>query len=148
MNEVFTRIMTALAHGITIGGEHFEFLAFGNSQIREHGAYFFASDEHVSVKDIRKWMGDFRSIRIVAKHAARLGQCFCEFYLFLQCFPPGKGTRWTKERAPATVTFKVTKSLEQKRKGDFSQPKTGKSDFWLMNIPFTVQPVSLLQRRL
>lgn len=83
MNEVFTRIMTALAHGITIGGEHFEFLAFGNSQIREHGAYFFASDEHVSVKDIRKWMGEFKSIRIVAKHAARLGQCFCEFYLFL-----------------------------------------------------------------
>ncbi|KAI5846534.1 RNA dependent RNA polymerase-domain-containing protein [Morchella snyderi] len=76
MNEVFTRIMTALAHGITIGGEHFEFLAFGNSQIREHGAYFFASDEHVSVRDIRKWMGKFKSIRIVAKHAARLGQCF------------------------------------------------------------------------
>ncbi|RPB04079.1 RdRP-domain-containing protein [Choiromyces venosus 120613-1] len=76
MHEVFTRVKTALDHGITIGDRKFEFLAFGNSQIREHGAYFFASTEHVSAADIRAWMGSFRNIRVVAKHAARLGQCF------------------------------------------------------------------------
>lgn len=77
MNEVFSRIMTAMENGIQIGDRHFEFLAFGNSQIREHGAYFFASTDHISAADIRAWMGEFRDIRIVAKHAARLGQCFC-----------------------------------------------------------------------
>ncbi|KAG0637582.1 RNA dependent RNA polymerase-domain-containing protein [Tuber brumale] len=76
MHEVFTRVKTALDHGITIGDRKFEFLAFGNSQIREHGAYFFASDDHLSAADIRAWMGSFNEIRIVAKHAARLGQCF------------------------------------------------------------------------
>ncbi|CAZ84178.1 unnamed protein product [Tuber melanosporum] len=76
MHEVFTRVKAALDHGITIGDRKFEFLAFGNSQIREHGAYFFASDDHLSAADIRAWMGSFSEIRIVAKHAARLGQCF------------------------------------------------------------------------
>lgn len=82
MNEVFTRIMTAMEHGIQIGDRHFEFLAFGNSQIREHGAYFFASTDHISAAGIRTWMGEFREIRIVAKHAARLGQCFCRVPVF------------------------------------------------------------------
>ncbi|PWW72714.1 RdRP-domain-containing protein [Tuber magnatum] len=76
MHEVFTRVKAALDHGITIGDRKFEFLAFGNSQIREHGAYFFASTDHLSAADIRAWMGSFKEIRIVAKHAARLGQCF------------------------------------------------------------------------
>lgn len=79
MNEVFSRIMTAMENGIQIGDRLFEFLAFGNSQIREHGAYFFASTDHISAADIRAWMGEFRDIRVVAKHAARLGQCFCKF---------------------------------------------------------------------
>lgn len=82
MHEVFSRIMTAMESGIEIGDRHFEFLAFGNSQVREHGAYFFASTDHISAADIRAWMGDFRDIRVVAKHAARLGQCYCEFLIF------------------------------------------------------------------
>lgn len=79
MHEVFSRIMTAMENGIQIGDRHFEFLAFGNSQIREHGAYFFASTDYITTADIRAWMGEFRDIKVVAKHAARLGQCFCEF---------------------------------------------------------------------
>ena len=65
-----------MAHGIVVGDRQFEFLAFGNSQFREHGAYFFARSPHVSSEYIRMWMGDFSDIRIVAKYAARLGQCF------------------------------------------------------------------------
>ena len=76
MNEVFTRIKRAMNNGITIGDRHYEFLAFGNSQFREHGAYFFAPVEHLRPEDIRRWMGDFKDIKIVAKYAARLGQCF------------------------------------------------------------------------
>lgn len=76
MDEVFTRIKRAMANGITIGDRHYEFLAFGNSQFREHGAYFFAGMPNLTASHIRAWMGHFNDIRVVAKHAARLGQCF------------------------------------------------------------------------
>jgi RNA-dependent RNA polymerase len=76
MNEVFTRIKRTMINGISIGDRHFEFLAFGNSQFREHGAYFFAPLPHLTAQLIRAWMGYFGDIKIVAKHAARLGQCF------------------------------------------------------------------------
>ncbi|KAL4783051.1 RNA dependent RNA polymerase-domain-containing protein [Aspergillus varians] len=76
MDEVFTRIKRALANGITIGSTHYEFLAFGNSQFREHGAYFFAPKDGVTAASIRAWMGQFSHIKNIAKHAARLGQCF------------------------------------------------------------------------
>ena len=76
MNEIYTRIKRALNNGITIGDRQFEYLASGNSQFREHGAYFFCPLAHLGVEDIRKWMGDFQDIKVVAKYAARLGQCF------------------------------------------------------------------------
>ncbi|KAI9819235.1 MAG: hypothetical protein M1827_007391 [Pycnora praestabilis] len=76
MNEIFTRIKRTMKNGITIGDRHFEFLAFGNSQFREHGAYFFAPTPHLQAEDIRAWMGYFNDIKVIAKHAARLGQCF------------------------------------------------------------------------
>lgn len=76
MDEVLTRIKRALANGITIGSTRYEFLAFGNSQFREHGAYFFAPKDGVTAARIRAWMGQFSHIRSIAKHTARLGQCF------------------------------------------------------------------------
>jgi len=76
MNEVFTRIKRAFSNGITIGDRHYEFLAFGNSQFRENGAYFFAATGNLDAAVIRRWMGDFTHIRCIAKYAARLGQCF------------------------------------------------------------------------
>ena len=76
MNEVFTRIKRTMKNGITIGDRHYEFLAFGNSQFREHGAYFFAPLRHLNANHIRQWMGLFSDIKTVAKYAARLGQCF------------------------------------------------------------------------
>lgn len=76
MNEVFTRIFRTMINGITIGDRQYEFLAFGNSQFREHGAYFIAPLSHFTAPSIRRWMGSFKEIRIVAKNAARLGQCF------------------------------------------------------------------------
>ncbi|KAI0204114.1 RNA dependent RNA polymerase-domain-containing protein [Astrocystis sublimbata] len=59
-----------------IAGRHYKFLAFGNSQFRENGAYFFSPVDGIDCDYIRKWMGDVAHIRVVAKYAARLGQCF------------------------------------------------------------------------
>ena len=77
MDEVLSKIFRTLTRGIVIGDRHYEFLAFGNSQLREHGAYFFASlPSSPTASHIRAWMGRFDHERIVAKHAARIGQCF------------------------------------------------------------------------
>ncbi|KAL8997015.1 MAG: hypothetical protein Q9169_003605 [Polycauliona sp. 2 TL-2023] len=76
MNEVFTRVKRALRNGIKVGERLYEFLAFGNSQFRENGAYFYAPLPHLQAQTIRNWMGDFDEIPYVAQHAARLGQCF------------------------------------------------------------------------
>ena len=76
MDEVFTRIKRTMKNGITIGDRHYQFLAFGNSQFREHGAYFFAPLKYLNANHIRRWMGEYSHINTVAKYAARLGQCF------------------------------------------------------------------------
>ena len=75
-NEIFSRVMRTLMSGIVIGGRKYEFLAYGNSQLREHGAYFFASTPTISAANIRAWMGRFDHEKVIAKHAARIGQCF------------------------------------------------------------------------
>ena len=75
-DELYTRIFRVLVNGIRVGDRHYELLAFGNSQLRENGAYFFSSSDGVTCDSIRRWMGDFATIKVVAKYAARLGQCF------------------------------------------------------------------------
>lgn len=75
-DEVYKRVYRVLDKGIRIGDRHFEFLAFGNSQMRENGAYFFAPTDNVSCDEIRRGMGSFGHIKSVAKYAARMGQCF------------------------------------------------------------------------
>jgi RNA-dependent RNA polymerase len=76
LDEVYTRVYRTLKNGITIGGRHFEFLAFGNSQLRDHGCYMFNSDEHLSAEMIREWMGIFDNIKSVAKYAGNGSYCF------------------------------------------------------------------------
>ncbi|KEF58006.1 uncharacterized protein A1O9_05929 [Exophiala aquamarina CBS 119918] len=75
---VFERVRRAMRKGIVVAGRHYEFLAWGNSQLREHGAYFFASDpaDDITAETIRARMGTFDGEKIVAKRAARMGQCF------------------------------------------------------------------------
>ncbi|KAJ0901520.1 putative RNA-directed RNA polymerase [Helianthus annuus] len=74
--EIYRRILSILKNGIVIGNKKFEFLAFSSSQLRDNSAWMFASTGRVNAAEIRNWMGDFSSIRNVAKYAARLGQCF------------------------------------------------------------------------
>ncbi|EHK43013.1 hypothetical protein TRIATDRAFT_225118 [Trichoderma atroviride IMI 206040] len=74
--EIWKKLLRTLYEGIQIGDRRYEFLAFGSSQLRQSGAYFFCPTDHISCQDIRQWMGQVSHIRIVAKYAARLGQCF------------------------------------------------------------------------
>ncbi|KAI1436918.1 RNA dependent RNA polymerase-domain-containing protein [Xylaria sp. CBS 124048] len=75
-NALYDKVLRTLTNGIDIAGRHYEFLAFGNSQFRENGAYFFSPTEYLTCDHIREWMGDVAHIKVVAKYAARLGQCF------------------------------------------------------------------------
>lgn len=75
MVMIFTRVKRALVNGIKLGNVTYDFLAWGNSQLREHGAYFFASSDELTADAIRAEMGDFEET-VVAKKAARMGQCF------------------------------------------------------------------------
>ncbi|KAF8662582.1 hypothetical protein HU200_056182 [Digitaria exilis] len=48
-------------------------------QLRNKSAWFFAEDGATTAASIREWMGQFPSNN-VAKHAARMGQCFTSSY--------------------------------------------------------------------
>jgi RNA-dependent RNA polymerase len=73
---LFDRVSRAMNNGIVVAGRYYEFLAFGNSQFRENGAYFYAPTASKSADDIRLSLGQFDHIKTVSKFAARLGQCF------------------------------------------------------------------------
>ena len=74
---IFDRVRRAMTRGIVVAGRHYDFLAWGNSQLRDHGCYFFAAVEKgPSASSIRAEMGAFDSEKVVAKRAARMGQCF------------------------------------------------------------------------
>ncbi|KAK1054153.1 hypothetical protein LTR74_016017 [Friedmanniomyces endolithicus] len=79
-DEVFSRVKHVLQNGIRVGDRQYEFLAFGNSQFRENGAYFFAPTGGIDAAYIRAHMGTFKQLRDldrnVAKYASRLGQAF------------------------------------------------------------------------
>lgn len=75
-DEILRRVKRTMKEGIIIGKRRYEFLAFGNSQFREHSAYFFAPKPEWDADNIRINMGTFRHIQEVAKNAARVGQCF------------------------------------------------------------------------
>jgi RNA-dependent RNA polymerase len=77
MDAVFRRVRRTLTSGIQMGDRKYEFLAWGNSQLREHGAYFFADlPNALTASQIRAFMGQFGHENIIAKRAARMGQCF------------------------------------------------------------------------
>ena len=73
---IFQRILSILRNGIAIGDKKFKFLGFSQSQLRENSLWMFASRPGLTAAYIRKWMGDFRELKNVAKYAARLGQSF------------------------------------------------------------------------
>eukprot|EP00118_Oscarella_pearsei_P028510 m.2323 g.2323 ORF g.2323 m.2323 type:complete len:1118 (+) comp8576_c0_seq1:109-3462(+) len=78
MAHITAHFRGILQDGLTVAGRRFTFLGMSNSQMREHSAWFFHESEtaHETTESIRKWMGDFSGIRVVAKYAARMGLCF------------------------------------------------------------------------
>ncbi|KAL1837129.1 hypothetical protein VTJ49DRAFT_4227 [Mycothermus thermophilus] len=77
-DDAFTRVFRVMRHGIRMGGWRWKLLAYGNSQLREHSAFFFCEpdDGSVTCDSIREWIGSFNHILSVPKVAARLGQGF------------------------------------------------------------------------
>lgn len=73
---VFLRAYRALEKGVAMGPWRWKFLAFGNSQFRESGAFMFCEQSNLTCDMMRAWMGRFSHIKVIAKYAARLGQCF------------------------------------------------------------------------
>ncbi|KAH6944423.1 hypothetical protein HPB50_003077 [Hyalomma asiaticum] len=72
------RVVTdTLRKGLAVGDRQFKLLASSCSQLRDHGAWFYATDaKGYSTDMIRYWMGDFSGISSTAKKMARMGQCF------------------------------------------------------------------------
>lgn len=77
-NDIMENVVgSVLLQGITVGTRIYEPLAASTSQLREHGIWMYAMDNNSNTaSSIRQWMGDFSSIRNVAKYMARMGQCF------------------------------------------------------------------------
>lgn len=75
MITVFNRVKRTLTWGIQLGDITYDFLAWGNSQLREHGCWMVASTSGMTADRIREEMGSFKET-VVAKKAARMGQCF------------------------------------------------------------------------
>lgn len=68
-----------LTNGLRIGNRQYEFLAWSNSQLRDHSVWMYAKDSKgITSVDIRKWMGEFSHIHNVPKYMARMGQCFSQ----------------------------------------------------------------------
>ncbi|PUZ50556.1 hypothetical protein GQ55_6G066900 [Panicum hallii var. hallii] len=76
---VYRRVQTILTKGFHMCGRKYSFLAFSPNQLRSRSAWFFAEDGITTIASIREWMGQFPSNNI-AKHAARMGQCFTSTY--------------------------------------------------------------------
>ncbi|KAJ9663986.1 hypothetical protein H2198_000489 [Neophaeococcomyces mojaviensis] len=87
MVMIYERVTRALSRGIKLGNVRFEFLAWGNSQMREHGVYFVAATAELNADQIRAEMGDFKE-NVVAKKCARMGQCFSSTRAIRLKFPP------------------------------------------------------------
>ncbi|XP_035217230.1 RNA-dependent RNA polymerase 1-like [Stegodyphus dumicola] len=79
-SDIFNNsIEKPMLEGICIGFRLYEFLAWSNSQIRDHGVWLYARDKKGNtVSDIRRWMGEFSHIHSVSKYMARMGQCFSQ----------------------------------------------------------------------
>ena len=82
MQAITDHFRGVLRDGVVVGGRKFEFLGMSCSQMREHSCWFFATandpetGEEITADSIRKKMGDFSGISVIAKYAARMGQCF------------------------------------------------------------------------
>jgi hypothetical protein len=100
-NIVDEMVRRGLQTGVDVAGRHYEFLAWSNSQLRDHGCFMYTTASYTDLKtgevheaniaDIRRWMGDFTASKNVPKLMSRMGQCFtqaivCSCVLLVFCY--------------------------------------------------------------
>jgi len=69
---VLERIRRLFAHGIEILGKHYDFVMYGQSQLRSHSAWFLEYGCGLEAERVRMWMGNPHD-SVAGKYAARLG---------------------------------------------------------------------------
>ncbi|CAF4599463.1 unnamed protein product, partial [Rotaria socialis] len=74
------KIEMLLESGFDLGktGRTYRYLHHSQSQLKDKQFWFYHHDKKInlSFEDAFNWMGDFQDEKIVAKHAARIAQCF------------------------------------------------------------------------
>lgn len=87
------RVTPLMQYGFNIFGRTYKFLAYSNSQLREHSCWFYNEDPAMrlledpadrpipSIDQIHKSIGDLHEINIVGKYGSRLGQGFSSYIL-------------------------------------------------------------------
>ena len=76
---LYARMARHMRAGLTIAGRHFEFLGWSNAMLKSHALFMFSTPSSapaLSASQLLGLLGDFSSIAVVAKAAARIGQCF------------------------------------------------------------------------
>jgi RNA-dependent RNA polymerase len=81
--ELYANIKEVLQGGILVAGRQFNFLAWSSGMLKEHACWFSATPDTplrtgapLTASVLRSRLGDFASINVVAKCAARISQCF------------------------------------------------------------------------
>lgn len=71
LRSKFKKILT---DGIEVYQRTYRYLHHSMSQVKEKQFWFL--DSRYQLEDVLAWMGDFNNETVVAKHAARIAQCF------------------------------------------------------------------------
>lgn len=71
-------MLLELGFDLGIQGRTYRYLHHSQSQLKDKQFWFYHHDgqTNFSFEKAFDWMGDFQEERIVAKHAARIAQCF------------------------------------------------------------------------
>ncbi|KAF0973728.1 hypothetical protein FDP41_007115 [Naegleria fowleri] len=78
--NLHNRVEFFVKKGFYVHNRLYEMLAYSNSQLRTHSAWFVSPIDNLSPKSIIADLGNFSHIKVVAKYAARIGQCFSHTY--------------------------------------------------------------------
>eukprot|EP00698_Gefionella_okellyi_P011502 TRINITY_DN3036_c0_g2_i1.p1 TRINITY_DN3036_c0_g2~~TRINITY_DN3036_c0_g2_i1.p1 ORF type:complete len:859 (+),score=157.22 TRINITY_DN3036_c0_g2_i1:23-2578(+) len=68
-------LQQALDYGLRIGGVEYQLVML---KVESATAWFFATDSHTTVRDVLNWCGDFSTIQVVSKLAARITMAFAD----------------------------------------------------------------------
>ncbi|KAK0471924.1 RNA dependent RNA polymerase-domain-containing protein [Armillaria novae-zelandiae] len=110
---VLARIRTTLEEGIRIGLRHYVFLAAGESQLKEHSCWMIHEepDRGFTADIVRQNMGNFGSIRIVAKYASRME--YQTLRIIHTITPTGWGIAALSSRRCAPKLLEITHLLQR-----------------------------------